>query len=68
VDMTATLPRPSGFDLRERRRLAELRQADIAARLGVTRVRVSAIEAQAAPAPRAIRRYLEALAALEAER
>ncbi len=61
-------PRLSGPDLAERRRDCELTQQAVADRLSVNRSRVSHIEGAAAPSRRSIRLFLEALAALEADR
>jgi predicted transcriptional regulator len=58
----------TGPELRERRRAAEITQARLAAGWGVNRQRVAHVEALAAPSPRAIRQYLEALAQVEADR
>ena len=60
--------RLTGPELRERRLDAEVTQEGLAARLGVVRQRVSMIEALAAPSRAATRRYLAALADLEADR
>jgi DNA-binding XRE family transcriptional regulator len=65
---TARAARLTGPELRERRREAELTQAQIAAGWGVNRQRVATVEALAAPTPRAVRQYLEALARVEADR
>jgi transcriptional regulator with XRE-family HTH domain len=60
--------RLSGPELRERRLDAEVTQEILAAELGVTRQRVAMIESLAAPSRPATRRYLAALAAVEAAR
>lgn len=60
--------RLTGPDLRERRRDAEATQDAVAAVLKVNRSRIAAIEAMAAPSPSATRRYLAALAEIEASR
>ncbi len=67
----ALLQRPArltGPELRERRRDIEATQEMVATRLRVNRSRVAAIEATAAPSRAATRRYLQALAAIEADR
>lgn len=65
---TTRAARLTGPELRERRREAEITQAQLAAGWGVNRQRIALIEALAAPTPRAIRQYLEALARVEADR
>lgn len=61
-------PRLTGPELQERRRDLELTQEDVARALGVRRQRVAQIEALAAPPRSAVRRYLSALAEVEADR
>ena len=56
----------SGPKLRELRKRAGVTTADLAARMGVNRVRVSQIEALAQPPAETTRRYLNALADPEA--
>jgi DNA-binding XRE family transcriptional regulator len=58
----------SGPELQARRRDAEATQEQVAAILVVNRSRIAAIEAMAAPNPRAARRYLAALAEIETAR
>jgi DNA-binding XRE family transcriptional regulator len=68
--MTLTLrpARLTGPELQARRRDAEATQDALAALLRVNRSRIAAIEAMATPSVRATRRYLTALAELEAGR
>jgi transcriptional regulator with XRE-family HTH domain len=59
----------TGMDLRLARvSRGPIRQREVAAAYGVTRERIRAIENAQRPTPRAIARYLAALAAAEAER
>lgn len=66
--MLLTRPRMTGPELRERRLDVEATQDAVAVRLRVTRQRIAAIEAAAAPSRAAVRRYLAALAEIEAKR
>ncbi len=60
--------RLTGPELQERRRDVETTQDQVAARMGVVRQRVALIEAAAAPSRAAVRRFLAALAEIEAAR
>ena len=61
------IARLTGPELAERRRDAEITQQALAERLGVNRTRISHIEGMATPSRGSTRRYLTALAELEAE-
>ena len=63
--MASNHPQYRGPDLRAERVRRGLTQADIAERLGVSRTRVTAIEAAWRPPTTIIRRYLAALGAVE---
>ena len=58
----AIAKRPSGLDLQFERKTAGLTQDQVAARLGVTRQRVAAIEGARLPSTNATEQYLVALA------
>ena len=58
----AVTKRPSGLDLQFERKTAGLTQDQVAARLGVTRQRVAAIEGARLPSLKATEQYLVALA------
>lgn len=60
---TAVAPRRSttGLDLKLRRVAAFVTQAELASTLGVSRQRVTSLEAEGRPAPTAVARYLAAL-------
>jgi predicted transcriptional regulator len=66
--LTNRTARLTGPELRERRRETEVTQTQLAGGWGVNRQRVAHVEALAAPSPRAIRQYRQALARVEAER
>ena len=53
--------RYTGPELRRVRRLVDLRQADVAAAIGVNRSRIAHIESQVRVTPTAATRYLHAL-------